>query len=106
MFVQDTKKGYYGTCKDRIEPGDKVAFLLGCPLPVILREKPSGKYQFVGCALVHGIIEGEVLLGPLPEGRKVVMVADYNGDPHQQFVDPLTGARTLLDPRLGPLPKE
>jgi hypothetical protein len=101
-----TKKGYYGTCKVCVEPGDKVAVLLGCCFAVVLRENPNGKHQFIGCTLVHGIIEGEVLLGPLPEGWKIALVADYNGSLYQQFVDPSSGSRTLLDPRLGPLPQD
>jgi len=101
-----TTKGYLGWTFRKVLPGDKVCVLLGCSLATILREQPNGQHLFVGCAYVHGIMDGEALLGPLLDGWKVVIDFDRNDDLQQQFVDPTTGETTTVDPRLPSLPPE
>jgi hypothetical protein len=99
-----TTKGCFAMTFVQVMPGDKICVLLGCPYPVILREQPSGRYLFVACAYVHGLMDGEALLGPLPESCKVTIQKDNNGDDFQVFVDSTTQSETTQDPRLGPLP--
>jgi hypothetical protein len=99
-----TTKGCFAMSFVQVMPGDMICVLLGCPYPVILREQPSGRYLFVACACVHGLMDGEALLGPLLGGRKVSVQKDSNGDDYQVFVDATTQTDTTQDPRLGPLP--
>jgi hypothetical protein len=40
------------------QPGDTVAILLGCQVPVVVRQH-ADHYEFVGICYVHGIIQGE-----------------------------------------------
>ncbi|KAH7392149.1 heterokaryon incompatibility protein-domain-containing protein [Phaeosphaeria sp. MPI-PUGE-AT-0046c] len=103
-FIFKTRKGYVGFSCQQTMPGDKVAVLLGSSCPVILREKDDGRYIFIGCAYVHGIMDGEALLGPL-NNHSVIVDYDSNGE-IQVFVDASTKTETLHDPRLGALPAE
>src|SRR5690242_20499129 len=47
---------------------DVIAVLLGFDAPVILRPKANGHLEFVGEAYVHGLMNGDAILGPLPFG--------------------------------------
>jgi hypothetical protein len=105
-YLFRTNKGYFGVSPIKVMPGDKVGVLLGCPFPVLLREQSSGKHLFVACAYMHGLMDGEALLGPLPECCRVVLDIDRNGERFQVFVDSTTQTRTMDDPRLEPLPAE
>jgi hypothetical protein len=98
-----TSDGYIGVTYRVITPRDKIIVLLGCPLPVILREQPNGQHLFVGTAIVHGIMDGEALLVPLPDGWRVIVGYDQYHYMHQRFVDPSTKSSTRWDPRLPPL---
>jgi hypothetical protein len=95
-----TAKGYFGICFNKVEPDDQVVVLLGCRFAVILRPLPDTTYLFVGCAYVHGIMDAEVLLGPMPEGWEVLIRGDENGDQQQRFRGP-DGGEGDEDPRLG-----
>lgn len=44
-----------------IRPGDLVCVLFRCSVPVILREKASSTYDFVGESYIHGKMDGEAL---------------------------------------------
>jgi hypothetical protein len=105
-FVFKTLKGYFGLTLRETMPGDKISVLLGCSTPTILREDLKGNHLFVGCAYVHGIMDGEVLLGSLPYGYEVINQRDDTGDVHQEFIHTVTGVETDIDPRLGPLPAD
>jgi hypothetical protein len=102
-FPFRTTKGYFGLCIQEPLPGDKVCVLLGCYMPTILRTSPDGNHLFIGCAYVYGMMDGEVLLGPLPQDTRIIIRPDHNGDMKQLFLEPSNSA-SLLDPRLGPLP--
>jgi hypothetical protein len=101
-----TSKGYFGLSPIEVIRSDIVCVLLGCPHPVLLRKQFPGKHLFVTCAYVHGLMDGEAFLGPLPEGSKAVVRWDRNGDTYQLFVDSTTQTKTKQDPRLEPLPAE
>lgn len=98
-----TSKGYFGLSFNQIRSGDKIAALLGYGLPVILRPQADGTHPLVGSAQIHGLMDGEILLGPLPDRWKVVVNYDRNKEAQQQFVEPTTGATVTQDPRLPPL---
>ena len=55
-----TEKGYIGLGPPHCRPGDIVCILFGGEVPFVLRPV-EGRYQLVGDAYVHGIMEGEAL---------------------------------------------
>lgn len=101
-FIFRTSKKYFGFCCHQTMPGDKVSVLLGSSCPVILRDRDDGRHLFIGSAYVHGIMDGEALLGSL-SGHTVIVDHDRNGDVVQVFVNTTTNTQTWHDPRLGPL---
>ena len=56
-----THEGYLGMAPYRSRTGDKICLLLGCRIPVILRERSEGGHELVGEVYVHGIMKGEAL---------------------------------------------
>jgi hypothetical protein len=69
---------------------------------VILRNQSKEKHLFIGCAYIHGIMDGEVLLGPVPED--FTLVVDDEGEVLvEKFRHRTTGELTTQDPRLQPL---
>jgi hypothetical protein len=64
-----TREGYVGVGPVDAEVGDEVVVLVGCSVPVVLRERKDGGWRFVGEAYVAGIMDGEIL-GGLGEGRR------------------------------------
>jgi hypothetical protein len=104
-FLFRTTKGYFGVTFSQVIPSDRISLLLGCSLPALLREQSNHRHLFVGCAHVHGIMDGEAFLGSLPDGWKVV-VKVRNGDYQQHFIDLATGETAPDDPRLPPLPPD
>ena len=40
-------------------PGDKIAILFGCDMPLVLRTR-SGKYEVIGGCFVDGLMNGEI----------------------------------------------
>ena len=100
-----TADGRIGVSARETQPGDQVCVILGCSLPLILRSTERGQYQIVGNCYVHGIMDGEALLGPLPAGFEGIFQIDSNtGDEHRAHID-RTGEIHVVDPRLGPLPE-
>ena len=101
--ISRTRKGYFGMSPAGVAPGDNVSVLLGCDSAAILRHQPNEKHLFIGCAYIHGIMDGEVLLGPIPEDFMVV-VDDEGGDVLvENFLCRKTGEFTKQNPRLQPL---
>lgn len=97
-----TKRGYIGITINATTPGDIITILLGCARPVILRAQIGSKYLFVGTAYIHGLMDGEALLGPLPKPMTTIIGYDRS----QHFWNTETAQTYELDPRLGPLPEE
>ncbi|KAE9373140.1 HET-domain-containing protein [Stipitochalara longipes BDJ] len=62
-----TKRGYVGTGPHRIERGDLVCVLLGCPVPLIIRKQGSN-FIVVGEAYIYGMMHGE-MIDELESGR-------------------------------------
>ncbi|KAL9943215.1 hypothetical protein D7B24_002947 [Verticillium nonalfalfae] len=108
-----TQEGYIGLGPKYTKPGDKVYVVLGCDVPLILRDRHSGgdranlpgepEFEVVGDSYVHGLMSGEALLGPLPNECQMVMDSDDPDEPTRpMFIMGLgNGAfKTAHDPRL------
>ena len=54
-----TEGGYIGMAPNAARKGDRVCLLLGCRVPVLLRECEEGRYELIGG--VYGIMNGEAL---------------------------------------------
>jgi hypothetical protein len=60
--VFHTKDGLMGLGPECARPGDIVAILYGCQWPAVLRPLPTpGEYEFLECAYVYGIMDGEAV---------------------------------------------
>lgn len=89
-------------------PGDIIAILIGCSSAIVLRPTMDNMYQVIGDAYCQGYMNGEALLGPLPESWEGVEV--YNnerGTKRIVFRNQHTGEIQSIDPReaLIPLPE-
>lgn len=88
---------------------DEIVVFPGCRLPIILRPSQDGnsRYRVVGECFIHDIMNGEVLLGPLPEGFKHVKKLDLTaGCYYNSFRDTMSGETQDEDPRFGLLYSE
>jgi len=56
-----TEKGYLGMAASRAGKGDLICVLLGCSVPVLLRERDGGAFEFIGECYVQGFMNGEAL---------------------------------------------
>jgi len=54
-------RGYVGLVPAHSHPGDVICILLGALLPYVIRGGDNGRYQLVGEAYVHGIMDGEYM---------------------------------------------
>ena len=100
-----TRDGHLGMAPKAAQPGDIVTVLLGCPSAMILRPTKDNRFRVVGEALCHGFMDGEALLGPLPDG--IESVRQWNEELHRDSwtcIDRSTG-RLFPDPRLSGLPR-
>ncbi|KAI1155632.1 HET-domain-containing protein [Nemania diffusa] len=106
VFALDNE--YVGLFKGQLCPGDEVFIILGCTIPMVLRRTPTGEYEVVGNCYVHGIMDGEALLGVLPHPWKVEIYPNHNGHGTPRFRNTDTGITTEDDPRLAntPIPTE
>ncbi|KAI9646426.1 hypothetical protein NHQ30_004418 [Ciborinia camelliae] len=100
-----TEEGYMGTGPLGVEKGDYVCVLLGTDLPMILRPTPSGEFLVVGSYFIHGLMDGEAILGPVPSTCKVELYRRKDSGYSTHFVK-ASNKTTLDDPRLPPLPSE
>ncbi|KAJ0361223.1 hypothetical protein COL26b_013809 [Colletotrichum chrysophilum] len=79
--------------------GDEIFVILGCNMPIIMRPVGSSKYRIVGACFMHSLMRFEGLLGPLPEGWRMI----YKTFSRPVFIHP-SGMITINDPRLEELP--
>jgi hypothetical protein len=87
-------------------PGDIVTVFLGCDSPMVLRPTTPdcAQYWVVGEAFCHGIMNGEALLGPLPEGWRIVIRHDRPANINcTAFWNSKSRQLSAEDPRLGNL---
>jgi len=102
-----TAEGYLGLGPLNTRSGDIVCVFLGLYTTIILRPIPEDKFEVVGTAYTHGLLDPEALLGPLPGGWVVELsysVEDRNKQFKVSFVNKEKGLRTEDDPRLWELP--
>ncbi|KAI1121265.1 HET-domain-containing protein [Nemania abortiva] len=92
--------GYVGMLSGQPQQKDEVFIILGCAAPMILRPTSSGEYGVVGDCYVHGIMNGEVLVGAVPHPWKVGVYANRRGHWLSEFRNTDTGTLTKDDPRL------
>ena len=85
--------------------GDIIAVLLGFDAPVVLRPKANGHHAIIGEAYVHGLMNGEAILGRLPCGWRAQAYRSHQGIMFQNFKKDSDDA-VKDDPRLGPLSAE
>ncbi|KAF2649712.1 HET-domain-containing protein [Lophiostoma macrostomum CBS 122681] len=98
-----TTEGYLGVAPPFAKEGDFVCILLGCNMPMLLRPCATGDFRVVAPCFVHGIMDAESLLGPLPKPWiSQLQIVDACDVLHFFNVD--TNELLLEDPRLPPLP--
>lgn len=94
-----------GLAPQECRENDYVVVLLGCQSPLILRQIENGRHIIVGECYVQGLMNGEALLGPLPENWKQVLRYDEATNRYYDaFIDRRRGVWQVDDPRLGHLP--
>tara|TARA_R110002003_G_scaffold112_8_gene9594 strand:- start:16470 stop:17366 length:897 start_codon:yes stop_codon:yes gene_type:complete len=105
-----THEGAFGCGPSDARPDDRVCVLLGYEYPVVLRPSPGGRYQVVGRCYVHGLMERQALLGPVPKPWRLIARESHwdHDDPQPQalYVNDQTGEETLCDARLEDLPED
>ncbi|KAL8656073.1 MAG: hypothetical protein Q9226_002793, partial [Calogaya cf. arnoldii] len=100
-----TSEGSLGSALVAAKPGDHICVLLGCKSPLVIRQYPNGSYAIIGECYLHGMMEGQALLGPLSSKWKPVLIYAEGIDEHRfGFVNRETGEQKLEDLRLGQLP--
>ncbi|KAN0113200.1 HET domain containing protein [Hyaloscypha variabilis] len=94
--------GYLGLGPSAARPGDCAVVLLGCPAPMILRSQTNEKFIIVGKSHIHGLTNGEALVGKL---SRPWIVQSYRAGYHYVFKYYNNDTSTLTDedPRLPPL---
>jgi hypothetical protein len=113
-FTQDraffwTEDGRMGLGPGLARATDKIMVLPGCLTPMILRpsHNGNGRYRVVGECFIHDLMNGEALLGPLPEGYQRIRKLDRTvGLYYEAYRDKRTGDTQYEDPRFGLLPSE
>ncbi|KPI34983.1 uncharacterized protein AB675_11923 [Cyphellophora attinorum] len=105
-FLCSTKEGYLGISEARPLKDDCVCVLLGCDYPILLRPTGSGEYLVVGQIFVHGLMDGESLLGSLPPDWEIRMLPGGDGREVTCFFNATDSALTRQDPRLPEMPPE
>lgn len=101
-----TREGYIGLAPKAVKQGDQICMLLGCNSPILLRSEGAGNHTVVGECYIQGLMDGEALLGPLPDHwQRVEITHDpEDGANYDGFINHETGETRIEDPRLGPLP--
>ena len=96
-----TQEGHIGLAPKAAKPGDDICVILGCESLMGLRYKSSGQYQIVGECYLHGFMQGELLLGPLPGHiRAVYALNDESGDYNVAYFNSRQDEVRRVDPRL------
>lgn len=99
---------YMGVAPKAVLKGDIVSVILGCDLPMVLRRSTDNALRIVGPCFIHGLMNGEAVLGPLPSTTQLRVAANNDGIFQPQYMDSRTSALSYEDPRLAhvPVPKD
>ena len=68
-----TTSGHLGLCLASSQPGDVVAFIRNCRIPMIVRKATSGNYTLIGETYIHGHMHGEILKHGSPEFQQIII---------------------------------
>jgi hypothetical protein len=55
-----TERGRLGLAPNSTKPGDSVAFVRNSRVPFTIRRVEGGRYELVGEAYIHGLMNGEI----------------------------------------------
>jgi hypothetical protein len=83
--------------------GDHVCVIPGCDVPILLRMRSDGGYEVVGECYIPGLMDGEGLLGPLPEPWRMRIVPGSEVLWAPGYFNLSTGTLSQEDPRLAAL---
>lgn len=97
-----TEHGYLGCGSKDTAEGDSVCVLLGLYCPLVIRPSGDGKFRILGACDLHGLMDGEALLGGLPH-HYTVQIHNVDGRLVPRYYNTNTGEASVEDPRLGPL---
>jgi Heterokaryon incompatibility protein (HET) len=97
-----TKEGFIGLAPMGSRAGDIVCVLLGCNVPLVVREVKHMQYQVVGECYMYGAMDGEVLLGSLSKinYRQEAYSDRPSGKFYWRWINNETGESHKRDPRL------
>ncbi|KAF2201217.1 hypothetical protein GQ43DRAFT_471970 [Delitschia confertaspora ATCC 74209] len=100
-----TDKGHAGLGPVATQEGDIVAIILGSDHAMILRPQADGeKFQVVGPAYIHGMMDAQCLLGEFQQPHAVKIVCNTPKGTIWTSANTETGDNDDEDIRLGPLP--
>jgi hypothetical protein len=103
--VFKTIEGNFGLAPKAAMAGDVVVVLLGCRAAMIFRPSRNNTYRVIGEAYIHGFMECQAFLGPLPDPFEYIL--HYYGPYKTGWAvcfNRKTGLVQVEDPRFGPLP--
>ncbi|RAL62352.1 hypothetical protein DID88_004918 [Monilinia fructigena] len=103
MAFITAEEGYMGIGPLGVREGDYVCAILGTDLPIVLRPTPSGEFVVIGSYFIHGLMDGEALLGPVPDPWSIELCRRKDSGYSTHFVRS-PSEKTLDDPRLPSLP--
>ncbi|RDI80103.1 hypothetical protein Vi05172_g9937 [Venturia inaequalis] len=102
-----TEDGKMGWAPKTAKADDIVCVILGCEASLILREIDEARYQVVGECYMDGIMDGELVLGVLPENlRREIYFDRDHGSWFYRWFDTITGEVHNHDPRRAKFVKE
>jgi hypothetical protein len=105
--VFKTAEANFGLAPKAAMVGDVVVILLGCSSAMIFRPGRNDTYQVIGEAYLHGFMECQALLGPLPDRFEYIFLCgEADNGCYEICVNRKTGLVQAEDPRLGPLPED
>ena len=105
-FVK-TREGYIGLAPQNAQLGDQVCVLLSCDTPMLVRSTSRSQHQVVGPCYMHGLMDGEGLLGPIPGHFQSSNVYEEPLRGYFKcFLDRRTGKTQYNDPRIDSLPED
>jgi hypothetical protein len=95
-----TNEGYIGLGCWEARPGDCIYAVLGCHNLLVLRPATPGHFGVAGICNLHGFMDFEAILGPLPDGWYVEDEELHRDTRDMRFVDTITGKKLVEDPKL------